>query len=107
MTLALPTQRPLRFFYFALRLAVRLSGALVVVAHKAGLDEGTRQLYEREVSLEVPFNSSRKMAASVHRLPSSGDFAGLNLNRSDLQFSHVAVVKGAPDRVSGNFRILE
>lgn len=75
------------------------SGALVVVAAKAGLTPAAHLSHPREVSLEVPFNSARKMAMSIHALPSPNEFAGIKLGQNNNKYTHVAIVKGAPDRV--------
>ncbi|CDJ57747.1 P-type Ca(2+)-ATPase, putative [Eimeria maxima] len=75
------------------------SCALVVAAAKAGLTAATRSLFPRESSLEVPFNSGRKMAVSVHKLQTSNQFADILLADDSKVFTHVAIVKGAPDRM--------
>ena len=80
-------------------------GALVVAAAKAGLTASMRSLYPREASLEVPFNSSRKMAVSVHKLQTPNQFADILLTDDGKVYTHVAVVKGAPDRVRRRRRV--
>mmetsp|Transcript_104818 Transcript_104818/g.296554 ORF Transcript_104818/g.296554 Transcript_104818/m.296554 type:complete len:1177 (-) Transcript_104818:82-3612(-) len=78
--------------------------ALKTAAAKAHMrDVGGAPLpdYERVQELEVPFTSSRKMAATVHRLPSGGRFEALCLG-GDV--GHVGIVKGAPDRLLGRLR---
>eukprot|EP00917_Polyrhabdina_sp_WS-2016_P023401 GHVP01050744.1.p1 GENE.GHVP01050744.1~~GHVP01050744.1.p1 ORF type:complete len:1240 (-),score=214.13 GHVP01050744.1:1558-5277(-) len=84
-------------------------GAVVVAAAKGGwstLDDEVPEarnpidLYPRVAALEVPFNSSRKMAASIHQLLEENKFDNIILNYgSDESYSHVAVLKGAPDKV--------
>lgn len=83
-----------------LRVCYSAAGSLVVVAAKAGLTPEVHKLYPREAALEVPFNSARKMAMSVHALPAANVFAGIQLQQGDKKYTHIAVVKGAPDRVS-------
>lgn len=75
-------------------------GALVVVAAKAGLTSAVHTSHPREVALEVPFNSARKMAMSVHALPTLNEFAGIHLGQNGNKYTHVAIVKGAPDRLA-------
>ncbi|KAL8449364.1 hypothetical protein Emag_003654 [Eimeria magna] len=77
-------------------------GALVVVAAKAGLTPETHRLHPREALLEVPFNSARKMAMSVHALPSVNMFAGIKLENGSNKYTHLAIVKGAPDRLAAH-----
>ncbi|KAL8427456.1 hypothetical protein Efla_003903 [Eimeria flavescens] len=85
-------------------------GSLVVVASKAGLTPEAHKQHPREALLEVPFNSARKMAMSVHALPSVGSFAGVQLKNSNSNnkddsngaYTHVAIVKGAPDRLAAH-----
>jgi magnesium-transporting ATPase (P-type) len=79
--------------------------ALVVAAAKGGLGRNTcqgvqledvLQVYPDVKEAEVPFSSSRKMASTVHKVGPDGKFAGLNVAPG---VSHVAIVKGAPDRL--------
>eukprot|EP00915_Cephaloidophora_sp_WS-2016_P011999 GHVH01017459.1.p1 GENE.GHVH01017459.1~~GHVH01017459.1.p1 ORF type:complete len:1279 (+),score=199.22 GHVH01017459.1:194-4030(+) len=80
-------------------------GALVVAAMKSGfgnvanatdkLNLDPHTLYPRIDKFEVPFSSRRKMMATVHKLPKDGYFDGVNLG-SDA-YTHIAVLKGAPD----------
>eukprot|EP00916_Digyalum_oweni_P018773 GHVL01031371.1.p1 GENE.GHVL01031371.1~~GHVL01031371.1.p1 ORF type:complete len:953 (+),score=176.45 GHVL01031371.1:70-2928(+) len=81
-------------------------GAIVVAAAKARigpieghLENDPHTLYTRVKDVEVPFNSSRKMAASVHKLISDNEFDKLSLSKPGTTFTHVAIIKGAPDRV--------
>lgn len=94
-------------------------GAIVVGAAKArlGASVGYCPLtdYPRNKDLEVPFSSARKMMATVHRVKRDGYFEGVRLTGDDAEASsssfagpgrvtHVAVVKGAPDRVGPHAR---
>uniref|UniRef100_A0A0G4HGD6 P-type sodium-transporting ATPase4 n=1 Tax=Chromera velia CCMP2878 TaxID=1169474 RepID=A0A0G4HGD6_9ALVE len=84
-------------------------GALVVAAAKArigiettGVPDASKDLdrYAREAKVEVPFSSARKMMASVHRLETPGQFETIKSGDSNAEaFTHIAVVKGAPDFV--------
>mmetsp|Transcript_12580 Transcript_12580/g.20763 ORF Transcript_12580/g.20763 Transcript_12580/m.20763 type:complete len:1349 (-) Transcript_12580:3-4049(-) len=70
-------------------------GALVVGAAKArisGTEVHTK--YERIPKVELPFSSSRKMMATVHRLPENGRFENVQF---DLACKYVAIIKGAPE----------
>eukprot|EP00928_Gymnodinium_smaydae_P028765 TRINITY_DN2184_c1_g4_i1.p1 TRINITY_DN2184_c1_g4~~TRINITY_DN2184_c1_g4_i1.p1 ORF type:complete len:1362 (-),score=247.19 TRINITY_DN2184_c1_g4_i1:78-3569(-) len=71
-------------------------GALVVACSKAQLEASSVQaMYPREVALEIPFSSSRKMMASVHSLKTKpGQFVNLHFEGN---YTHVAIIKGAPD----------
>lgn len=77
--------------------------ALKVAAWKGGLVDGqpkgidTLALYKNQEHLELPFSSSRKMSATIHKVPAGEQsFAGIQLAS---QHTHVAILKGAPDRV--------
>ncbi|UKJ88093.2 cation ATPase [Theileria orientalis] len=70
---------------------------LVVAATKCGLTPSIFEDYERLDRLEVPFNSKRKMAMTVHKLKTQNRYEYLNLERGSVKFTHVALVKGAPD----------
>jgi magnesium-transporting ATPase (P-type) len=90
--------------------------AIVVGAAKCRwLEEdpnGDRAAYERNADLEIPFSSARKMACTVHKLPKPGVFGKLKLGLSgggsplQDQFTHVAVIKGAPDRLFPHVRTM-
>merc|ERR1712048_575591 len=82
--------------------------ALVVGASKCRYnqeDEKLRNEYQRLPELEVPFNSSRKMMATVHKLKTPGKFDNISLPPPPSQSgesaatSHIAIVKGAPDKL--------
>lgn len=87
-------------------------GAIVTAAAKARYkDASVHQAYTREEDLEVPFNSSRKMMATIHKLnpkdgPNKFGTVGLKLKGGHQNFTHVAVVKGAPDRLVPNIRLM-
>nr|PVC51915.1 cation ATPase [Theileria orientalis] len=70
---------------------------LVVAATKCGVTPVVLEDYERLERLEVPFNSKRKMSMTVHKLKTQNRYEYLNLERGALKFTHVALVKGAPD----------
>ena len=53
------------------------AGAIVVAAAKGRIgpavnEENPFDKYPRDKDLEVPFNSSRKMMATIHKLPRTG-----------------------------------
>ncbi|BAM39164.1 cation ATPase [Theileria orientalis strain Shintoku] len=70
---------------------------LVVAATKCGVTPVVLEDYERLERLEVPFNSKRKMSMTVHKLKTQNRYEYLDLERGALKFTHVALVKGAPD----------
>jgi magnesium-transporting ATPase (P-type) len=70
-------------------------GALVVGAAKARISGSeSHTTYERIPKVELPFSSSRKMMATVHRLPEDGRFEHIQF---DLACKYVAIMKGAPE----------
>eukprot|EP00747_Dinoflagellata_sp_TGD_P095372 gnl/TRDRNA2_/TRDRNA2_166452_c0_seq2.p1 gnl/TRDRNA2_/TRDRNA2_166452_c0~~gnl/TRDRNA2_/TRDRNA2_166452_c0_seq2.p1 ORF type:complete len:1111 (+),score=220.24 gnl/TRDRNA2_/TRDRNA2_166452_c0_seq2:146-3478(+) len=73
--------------------------AIVVGAAKARFCEGASESapYERLPDLDVPFSSARKMCATIHKCAKPGMFGGMKLQSSS--YTHVAIVKGAPDRL--------
>lgn len=82
--------------------------ALVVAGAKVGMwRKGTEALgepledahmkYPALSTLEVPFTSGRKMKMTVHKV--AADFVGLQLAAG---VGHVAILKGAPERVEPN-----
>jgi magnesium-transporting ATPase (P-type) len=78
--------------------------ALVVAASKcryAQDDTALRKDYDRVVEIEVPFNSSRKMMATVHKLKTPGVFDNIAVPQADGSgpSTYVAIVKGAPDKL--------
>eukprot|EP00746_Dinoflagellata_sp_MGD_P124567 gnl/MRDRNA2_/MRDRNA2_59165_c0_seq1.p1 gnl/MRDRNA2_/MRDRNA2_59165_c0~~gnl/MRDRNA2_/MRDRNA2_59165_c0_seq1.p1 ORF type:complete len:1304 (-),score=294.04 gnl/MRDRNA2_/MRDRNA2_59165_c0_seq1:516-3950(-) len=87
-------------------------GAIVTAAAKARfMNDSIHGEYERNSDLEVPFNSSRKMMATIHKLnPKDGPnkFGGLGfkLKGGHQNYTHFAVVKGAPDRLVPNIRYM-
>ena len=70
--------------------------AFVVAARKARLGTQQQKMFPRLIDVEVPFASSRRMAATVHQLDSSSRFGHIQCEES---FSHVAIIKGAPDAI--------
>jgi len=81
-------------------------GAIVVACAKGRVGgpnskEDYFKKYPRLEALEVPFSSARKMAASVHKLATPNMFENVHLAPagSKTVYTHVAVVKGAPDRL--------
>lgn len=70
-------------------------GAIVVGCAKVGLrGNELHSEYARLQDLEVPFSSSRKMTATVHKLRSAGKFESLEF---ESRCEHLAIIKGAPD----------
>eukprot|EP00928_Gymnodinium_smaydae_P097384 TRINITY_DN8816_c0_g1_i2.p1 TRINITY_DN8816_c0_g1~~TRINITY_DN8816_c0_g1_i2.p1 ORF type:complete len:971 (+),score=204.79 TRINITY_DN8816_c0_g1_i2:283-2913(+) len=81
--------------------------ALVAAAAKGGYwqarmharpAEDLSAKYVAEADLEVPFSAARKMAATVHRLAPDGS-CRLESVTFPRGTTHVAIVKGAPDRL--------
>lgn len=76
---------------------------LIVAAAKAGIgktvnpDDKTCSDYPSIDALEVPFNSSRKMMCTVHKLKVKNRFADIDLTSDGTTYTHVATIKGAPD----------
>lgn len=52
--------------------------------------------HPREQNLEIPFSSKRKMSCSIFKLSSSNGFISCAFGKG---YTHIAVLKGAPDRV--------
>jgi len=90
-------------------------GALKVAAIKGHIQEDSavgRQIeahHPRDIELEVQFTSKRKMSATVHALANSnGEFATVGVDdastfpamRFGPTYTHIVLLKGAPDRVS-------
>jgi Ca2+-transporting ATPase len=69
-------------------------GALLIAAAHAGLRKDDLEAAMPRVA-EFPFDSDRKRMTTVHRLPASGELAGILPIRGD--WSHVAFSKGAID----------
>jgi Ca2+-transporting ATPase len=73
-------------------------GALVTAGHKCGFDPiDLNDVYTRVY--DVPFNSQRKMAMSVHKLAHAGTNGALFGKVSFPKHSYFVVVKGATDRL--------
>jgi magnesium-transporting ATPase (P-type) len=78
--------------------------ALVVAASKTRYDqnnEALRKEFDRLKDAEVPFNSSRKMMATVHKLKTPDMFDNISVKQPDGSgpSTHVAILKGAPDKL--------
>jgi len=77
-------------------------GALKVASIKGGYGDdseaGQHLMLEhvREVELEVPFTSKRKMSATIHHLMTGQHLSSLQF---DAGTTHYVLVKGAPDKV--------
>ncbi|GFE54175.1 hypothetical protein BaOVIS_015790 [Babesia ovis] len=76
---------------------------LIVASAKCGIgpsvnkDDKTYDEYPMDKELEVPFNSSRKMMCTVHKLKEQNKFGEINLSNGMKNFTYVATIKGAPD----------
>ncbi|CAJ1396012.1 unnamed protein product [Effrenium voratum] len=77
--------------------------ALKVAAAKGGLEDSFLDAYPRQAALEVPFNNTRKMAATVHQLPADGAASeskcALGM-KFPAEASHFAILKGAPEKLA-------
>ncbi|ANQ06387.1 P-type ATPase [Plasmodium coatneyi] len=81
-------------------------GPIVVAAAKVGynfLTNDSQQSYVKEYTrlddLEVTFNSSRKMKITFYKLKKENMFEYIHLQRPGKMFTHVALIKGAPDKL--------
>ncbi|KJP86649.1 potassium/sodium efflux P-type ATPase, fungal-type [Plasmodium fragile] len=81
-------------------------GPIVVAAAKVGYSSLTNEnhhsyvkQYTRLDDLEVTFNSSRKMKITVYKLKNDDMFEYIHLNRPGKRFTHIALIKGAPDKL--------
>jgi magnesium-transporting ATPase (P-type) len=79
-------------------------GAIVVACAKGRIGgpcsaEDYLMKYPRLDTLEIPFSSARKMAASVVKLKAPNRFENVVLGERDQPFTHLGVIKGAPDRL--------
>lgn len=81
-------------------------GPIVVASAKIGfglfnnvIDNSTMKEYTRLDSLEVTFNSSRKMKITFYKLKRANTFEGIFLENAESNFTHVALIKGAPDKL--------
>ncbi|XP_055388544.1 calcium-transporting ATPase 1-like [Condylostylus longicornis] len=89
-------------------------GSVVVAAAKArwssieGIGDDPNLIYPAIKELEVPFNSSRKMMATVHRLRQESYFDRIFIGgmSSTVSFPFVALIKGAPDRLAQQVKYL-
>ncbi|EDL46865.1 P-type ATPase4, putative [Plasmodium vivax] len=81
-------------------------GPIVVAAAKAGysfVTNGSHHSYVKEYTrlddLEVTFNSSRKMKITFYKLKKEDTFEYIHLQRPGKKFTHIALIKGAPDKL--------
>ncbi|CAD2087945.1 non-SERCA-type Ca2+ -transporting P-ATPase, putative [Plasmodium vinckei brucechwatti] len=85
-------------------------GPIVVAAAKAGYsifnnsesDENNYlKKFKRLEDLEITFNSSRKMKAIFYKLIENNKFENINLknNKANVSYTHIAFIKGAPDKL--------
>mmetsp|Transcript_120747 Transcript_120747/g.225700 ORF Transcript_120747/g.225700 Transcript_120747/m.225700 type:complete len:1244 (+) Transcript_120747:157-3888(+) len=81
--------------------------AVKVAAAKGGLWDGEglgaalMSAFPRMSELEVPFTSTRKMMATVHKLPTERRLETLELPQDA---THLAVLKGAPDKIASRLK---
>jgi magnesium-transporting ATPase (P-type) len=76
--------------------------AIVVAAAKMGmgLNQDTTMTDHAGIpELEVPFSSERKMAMTVHKVPTPGQVCGVKFPKGYEGAQYFAVIKGAPDRI--------
>ncbi|CDR94458.1 P-type ATPase4, putative [Babesia bigemina] len=84
---------------------------LIVAAAKCGIgstvnpNDTTYEDHPVLPKLEVPFNSSRKMMCTVHKLKRNNFFGDIDLSRGTDVFTHVATLKGAPDMLFDTCRL--
>lgn len=73
------------------------------------VENGRRDLhqdYPQDRLCEVPFSSARKLMITVHELKGD-EFENIRLiSRTSDSFTHIAVLKGAPERVIEHARTL-
>jgi magnesium-transporting ATPase (P-type) len=79
-------------------------GAIVVACAKGRIggpcsSEDYLAKYPRLDPQEIPFSSARKMAGSVMKLKTPNMFENVILGERDQPFTHIGVIKGAPDRL--------
>ncbi|GAW82852.1 P-type ATPase4 [Plasmodium gonderi] len=81
-------------------------GPIVVAAAKAGYSFITNENhnlcemeYTRLDDLEVTFNSSRKMKITFYKLKTENEFEYIHLEGGNIKFTHIALIKGAPDKL--------
>lgn len=85
-------------------------GALIVAAAKTNFGDSSEigfecelmhDQYKRIPEIEIPFSSARKLMITVHELETKSFFNGINLEvgRNGPNFTHIAILKGAPEKV--------
>ena len=80
-------------------------GSIIVAAKKLGIDDKSYYTkYSRLVHIEIPFTSQRKISVTFHILESAGYFNNLYLGCNE--YTHIAIVKGAPEKVIFNDNII-
>ncbi|CRG95888.1 non-SERCA-type Ca2+-transporting P-ATPase, putative [Plasmodium gallinaceum] len=80
-------------------------GPIVVAAAKVGFcfnntsNNSYLKEYVRLDNLEITFNSSRKMKVTFYKLRKENVFENIYLEDSNKTFTHIALIKGAPDKL--------
>ncbi|SCN59014.1 non-SERCA-type Ca2+-transporting P-ATPase, putative [Plasmodium chabaudi adami] len=85
-------------------------GPIVVAAAKAGynifnnsenIEDNYLKKFKRLEDLEITFNSSRKMKVIFYKLIETNKFEKMNLknNQANASYTHIAFIKGAPDKL--------
>jgi magnesium-transporting ATPase (P-type) len=79
-------------------------GAIVVACAKGRIGgptsvEDYNMKYPRLEPLEIPFSSARKMAGSICKLKTPNEFEGVSLGTREPAYTHLGIIKGAPDRL--------
>ncbi|VUC54779.1 non-SERCA-type Ca2+ -transporting P-ATPase, putative [Plasmodium berghei ANKA] len=85
-------------------------GPIIVAAAKAGYnifnnsennEENYLKKFKRLEDLEITFNSSRKMKVIFYKLIENNKFENINLknNKTNVAYTHIAFIKGAPDKL--------
>lgn len=81
-------------------------GPIIVAAAKIGygfrndvVDSSDLNQEKRLDNLEVTFNSSRKMKITFYELKKENMFENIYLEDAEKKFTHIALIKGAPDKL--------
>lgn len=81
-------------------------GPIIVAAAKIGygfqnnaVDNSLLTQQKRLDNLEVTFNSSRKMKITFYELKKENVFENIYLEDAEKKFTHIALIKGAPDKL--------